>query len=285
MNQTQFTDWLRRRDTAARSIVAYIGDVAQFAAWFEQRTGELFAPGQITEYDVTGWRDALEKTSKPSTVNRKLSSLRLYFRFAIETGQTQTQHDPTEHVGGVEQQQLAPKALSDRDLVKILRQVHIAGNLRDVALLELLAATGLRASEVAALTVEDVTISERAGSVLVRSGKGRKRRTVPLNAKARRHLSAYLTERGDEPGGLFSARKAEVNTWWVWYTVCKYAERAGVQATPHTFRHTVATRLVRNRDVDLVTAATILGHSRLDTTAIYAQPNADDLAAAVEVLE
>ena len=65
----------------------------------------------------------------------------------------------------------------------------------------------------------------------------------------------------------------------------KYATEAGVgHVSPHSFRHTVATRLVRNPQVDLVTAATFLGHSRLDTTARYSQPNDDDLEKAAQVL-
>ena len=71
----------------------------------------------------------------------------------------------------------------------------------------------------------------------------------------------------------------------IWAVVKKYANEAGVEnVSPHAFRHTVATRLVRNPQVDLVTAATFLGHSRLDTTARYAQPSEEDLAKAAETL-
>lgn len=69
----------------------------------------------------------------------------------------------------------------------------------------------------------------------------------------------------------------------IWYTVKKYAAQAGVEnVSPHTFRHTVATRLVRNPNVDIVTAATFLGHSRLDTTARYSRPSDEDLENAAE---
>jgi len=67
--------------------------------------------------------------------------------------------------------------------------------------------------------------------------------------------------------------------------VKKYARPAGVEGvTPHTFRHTVATRLVRDPGVDLVTAATFLGHARLDTTARYSRPSEEDLEGAAETL-
>ncbi|RLC84707.1 MAG: hypothetical protein DRI79_12495 [Chloroflexi bacterium] len=113
-------------------------------------------------------------------------------------------------------------------------------------------------------------------------GRGRKQRRVPVHAKARRALREYLEERrqrskgaeeqgsrinADEP--LFLSQKGgPITPYVVWYTVKKYARPAGVEdVSPHTFRHTVATRLGRDPAVDLVTAATFLGHARLDTTA------------------
>jgi integrase/recombinase XerC len=169
--------------------------------------------------------------------------------------------------------------MSKQDLTRILRAAR-KDNKRDAALLEFLAATGLRASEVASLTASDVALNERSGWVTVR-GKGRKQRQIPLHVRARRALSEYLEERddpaGDEP--LFLSQKGgAITPYAVWYTVKKYAALAEVEdVTPHTFRHTVATQLARDPEVDLVTAATFLGHSRLNTTARYSQPSAEDL--------
>lgn len=119
-------------------------------------------------------------------------------------------------------------------------------------------------------------------------GKGRKQRKVPVHVRARRALGEYLEERGGPAGDapLFLSQKGgAVSSYAVWYTVKKYAQLAGVEnVSPHTFRHTVATQLVRDPEVDLVTAATFLGHSRLDTTARYNQPGEDDLAEAAERL-
>jgi len=127
----------------------------------------------------------------------------------------------------------------------------------------------------------------------VRFGKGRKRRRVPIHLRARKALTVYLEqERLDDPGprsarsgeSLFRTRNGEPLTpYALWYTVKKYARLAEVEGvTPHTFRHSVATRLVRDPEVDMVTAATFLGHSRLDTTARYSLPSEDDLARAAE---
>jgi site-specific recombinase XerD len=280
----QFHTHLETRDKSLHSIRAYLSDLRQFAAWFADHTGESFALEAITEYDVRDWRDHLATTMKPATVNRKLASLSALYRWAGETGQAE--RDPTRYVNGIKQQPVAPKAMSKQDLTRILRAAR-KDNKRDAALLEFLAATGLRASEVAGLTVDDVKLNERSGWVTVR-GKGRKQRRVPVHARARQVLSEYLKERGDPAGDkpLFLSQKGgAISSYAVWYTVKKYAALAEVDGvTPHTFRHTVATQLVRDPEVDLVTAATFLGHSRLDTTARYSQPSAEDLEEAAKRL-
>ena len=212
---TAFAEALRARDRSAATVKHYLSDLRQFVRWFETRTGEPFTLEGVTEYDVRDWRDHLAATLKPASVNRKLAALSALYRWAGETGQVE--RDPTRYVNGVAQQPTAPKALSDQELTRILRKVHQAGNKRDIALLELLAATGLRASEVAGLTVGDLELNERSGWVTVR-GKGRKQRRVPVNAKARRALREYLEERGhppagSEPAGGLSLRGGAARSW------------------------------------------------------------------------
>ena len=286
-----FKTWLTSRDRSAHSIRAYLSDVRLFMAWFTQDTREPFTLAAVTATIVQAWRDALEKEALPATVNRKLAALATFFRWAGEA--KLVADDPTANVNGVEQQPVAPKALSEAAMNKILRQAKESGNLRDHALLELLAATGLRAAEAAGLTLGDLALGERSGWVTVRFGKGRKRRRVPIHLRARKALSAYLEQ--EQLGGpavraahaaepLFRSQAGKPFTSYaLWYTVKKYARLAEVEGvTPHTFRHSVATRLVRDPQVDMVTAATFLGHSRLDTTARYARPSEDDLARAAE---
>lgn len=86
----------------------------------------------------------------------------------------------------------------------------------------------------------------------------------------------------NQAAALFSSRlKKPLTAYAIWSVVKKYVSEAEMEhVSPHSFRHTVATRLVRNPPVGLVTAATFLGHSRLDTTARYAQPSEEDLARA-----
>lgn len=286
-----FKKWLIRHDRSAHSIRAYLSDVRQFISWCGGNREEPFELALIDDVAVQGWRDHLEQKNMPATVNRKLAALSTFFEWAIEAKLVTT--DPTTNINGVEQQAVAPKALSEAAINRILRKAKEGSNLRDHALLELLAATGLRASEAAGLTIGDLTLGERSGWVTVRMGKGRRRRKVPVHLRARKALNAYLeqeqlsettarTARATEP--LFHNRAGEPLTpYALWYTVKKYARLAEIEGvTPHTIRHTVATRLVRDPETDLVTAATFLGHSRLDTTARYSQPSEEDLTYAAE---
>ena len=285
-----FEAHLRSRGRSVHTLRAYRTDLRQFAAWFVDHTGEPFTLEEVTEYDVQDWRDHLNAKMKPATVNRKLAALSTLYGWA--RGKRQIERDPTRYVDGVKQQETAPKALSRRDLNRILRQARKSGNKRDAALLELLAATGLRTSEIAGLTVGDLELNDRSGWVTVRAteGKGRKKRRVPVYARARRLLREYLEERdgsalpADAP--VFVSRKGgAITPYAVWYTVKKYAGLADVEdVSPHSFRHTVGTRLVRDPEVDLVTAAAYLGHSRLDTTMQYSRPSERDLEAAADKL-
>jgi integrase/recombinase XerC len=286
-----FKKWLIKHDRSAHSIRAYLSDVRQFAAWYVQHAKEPFTPAAVTDEHVRDWRDQLENHAMPATVNRKLAALSTFFRWTIEAKLVTS--DPTANINGIEQQAVAPKALSEAAMNKILRKAKESGSPRDHALLELLAATGLRAAEAASLAVGDLNLGERSGWVTVRLGKGRRRRKVPIHLRARKVLNAYLQHEqladpatravhATEP--LFRSRSGEPLTpYALWYTVKKYARLAEIEGvTPHTFRHSVATRLVRDPQVDIVTAATFLGHSRLDTTARYSRPSEDDLTRAAE---
>jgi integrase/recombinase XerC len=118
----------------------------------------------------------------------KTAALSAFYAWAVEN--KYAIKDPTLHIHGLGQQMIAPKALSEQAVNKIIRKAKVAGNLRDHALLHFLAATGLRASEVAAVKCGDVQLGGRSGWVTVRSGKGRKQRRVPIIKAAM--LQAFL---------------------------------------------------------------------------------------------
>ena len=283
---TDFQQALTREGKSPLTIRSYLSDLRRFADWFSQTNGEEFTPQTITILDVRSYQSYLVTVAqfKPSTINRRLAALSNYCRWAV--AQDLLQDDPTKEVKGVSQVKGAPKALQPVELRRLLREVLKGARERDIAIVELLANTGLRVGELAGLTLEDIEISERKGSVTVRSGKGAKYRQVPLNADARRAISNYIEVRpkGDHAHLFIGQRGSALTASAIWRVVKKYGERAGLEISPHTLRHTFGTRLVRRKGVDLVTVAAMMGHESLDTTAIYTQPSEEDMTEAVETL-
>jgi integrase/recombinase XerC len=147
---------------------------------------------------------------------------------------------------------------------------------RDVAILELLYATGLRVSELAGLDVEAVDRDERTVRVL---GKGRKERIVPYGGKAAAALDTYLARRAHDRGAVFTnARGGRLTVRSIHAVVRRAARAAHItrRVSPHTLRHTFATHLL-DAGADLRAIQEFLGHSRLSTTQRYTHVAADQL--------
>lgn len=146
---------------------------------------------------------------------------------------------------------------------------------------------GLRVGEIIQLRTSDVILDERKGSMVVREGKGTKRREIPLNAKVRKALLEYLRMRPDvEMDDLFLGQRNEgVQSKTIQRAVHRFAKKAGLKhVTPHTLRHSFAKALI-DAGVSLEKVATLLGHSNLNTTRIYTTPGEEDLEDAVGKIE
>jgi integrase/recombinase XerC len=279
-----FLQDLARAGRSPRTLAGYRKDLADFAAWMEGRYGEAFDPKATLPEDLRDYRQHLLSVRRraPATINRRVSALRAFFAFLAARGEIPS--NPAARLPGVRQARAAPKALSDAELRRLLREARRSSNPLHRAVILLLAHTGLRGSELCALRLSDVALSERKGKIVVR-GKGEKVREVPLNAEAREALREWLSVRPTAPDdALFVGRRGRLTPSGVWRIVREYARRAGVEAHPHTLRHTFATRLLREAGADLVTVAEILGHESLNTTARYTRPSERDLEAAVERL-
>ena len=123
--------------------------------------------------------------------------------------------------------------------------------------------------------------------MIVRSGKGRKYREVPLHKTARQTLTAYLEKCPAHPADdpVFQGQRGPLGARGMQLRIAALAEAADVDAvTPHVLRHTFATRLLREAKTDLVTVSALLGHASVATTEIYTQPNERELTEAVNGL-
>ncbi len=282
-----FVQDLQRQEVAAKTVVNYRSDLRCFARWFHGVNDEPFTAAAVTPTDLRDYRSFLIQDERrlPATVNRRLAALRKFFTWARATARIDDL--PTAAVKGVEASPRAPKALEKRELDRLLRAVEKEGKKRDLAMVLTLRHTGLRVSELCALRLGDIDLGDRKGSVTVRSGKGSKFRVVPLNVDARNALLDYLVVRpAVSDDHLFIGQRHEgLSPQAVENQVTKYARLAGLtDVTPHTLRHSFGKGLL-DSGVDLVAVAALLGHSRLETTAIYTHPSTRDLEHAVQRLE
>ena len=299
----EYKTHLQNEDLSALTVIGYVADTRLFMDWFAKNNREEFALENVTPSDVREYRAYLQDTEKrkASTVNRKLAALAALMRWALKTKQIVV--DPTENVKSVKQLVATPRWLDKHEQFALQRAIEKDLQLaqlryprryvtrrRDASLILFLLHTGLRLSEVVALELNDVQISERKGSVLVRRGKGNKERSVPLNSEARKALQEWL------------AIRPQVSDTFVWIAVeasaedgisgrtvqrilQRYAQDAELQElTPHILRHSFAKNLA-NKNVGLEKIAALLGHASLNTTRIYVTPDTRDLERAVEQLE
>ncbi len=272
---------LAERDLSLNSKKALFSDIAHFVVWYEARFKETFVVRFITSSPLQAYRDDGEKAGlSPKTLIRRFSSIRELVNEAKEL--KLIDHEPFRKFKAPTVQPLAPKSLSEADCRKLLREIEVRKNLRDETIVQLMLGAGLRASEVIALKREDLDISERKGHALIRSAKGNKTRNVPLNSQIRPLLLEYIKANPNE-GTLFIGQRGELK---IPITLNKiidfYAKKAGIHCHPHALRHTFAYNYLKKNPSDIVGLAQILGHSNIQTTAIYTQNRLEDLQEKVE---
>lgn len=259
---------LTERKRSPLTVAAYERDLTEFAAFVPSLRD--VTPSQIRQY-IAHMFDAHNYNSR--TVCRKLSSIRALYRFLKITGVLKD--DPAFAIPGPSVAKRKPAPLKVDEVMKLLR-TSLAGRtatarLRDVAIMELFYASGMRRAELAGVRLANVDLAERTISVI---GKGNKERTVVINRAAAAAIEAYLRvrPRSNDPA-LFLGRGGKGMTpahiWRIFQAIYRVSGIAK-HASPHTLRHSFATHLVEN-GVDLETVRELLGHENLATTGIYLQ--------------
>jgi site-specific recombinase XerD len=282
----KFLQDLAIEGSSEKTISSYKSDLFLFISWFEQSVDEAFSPHAVTSSDIRDYKSFLltVQHSKPATINRKLAALKRFFGWA--EGKKMIEDSPAEAVKGVASSPRAPQSLEKREIEKLIRAVERYGKKRDLAVVSILRHTGVRVSELCNLTLSDIKLSERKGSLVVRSGKGGRYRDLPLNLDARKAISEYLEVRpAIKSDCLFvNQRRQRLTPKGVQNLITKYARLAGLEdVTPHTLRHSFGKHTL-DAGANLVAVSALLGHQRLETTAIYTTPSERDLEQAVDRL-
>jgi len=287
-------DYLRSEcHLAVNTIAAYRRDLARFSEWLSGRSPAKLTVRELSDY--MAWLPA--KRLAPASIARHMVAVKLFYRYLQLEGVVRD--NPAELLGSPKTWQRVPEVLSPLLVEKLLSapQPYDAYWRRDRALLELLYATGCRASEVSQLALADLHLAEK---YCLAHGKGSKDRLTPLGDAAVAAIKDYLTEerpllaggasrdgappeetpqrafptarvgRGDPGWVLLSRGGKRLRREAIWTLVKRYARRAGLSpdVSPHTLRHSFATHLLAG-GADLRQVQELLGHASIATTQIY----------------
>jgi integrase/recombinase XerD len=277
----RFLDYVRHeRALAENTQAAYRRDLRDFQEWLGDRAAATLSVRDLGDYFAALAKKGLARAS----IARQAATLRTFYSFLQLEGVVT--ESPAELLTAAKRDDAMPGTLSPAQVDRLLAgpEAKTPVGIRDRALLELLYATGCRASEVSAMRLSDVHLAE---SFCICRGKGDKERVVPLGKRAIAALAAWIdvprkafaTRAGSQPAWvILSSRGNRLSRMRIWEVVREHAAAAGIPPDigPHTLRHSFATHLVAG-GVDLRHVQEMLGHASIATTQRYTHVDAGRL--------
>ncbi|NVD44246.1 tyrosine recombinase [Altererythrobacter sp. HHU K3-1] len=264
------------RGASANTIAAYGRDLSQAAEIVGNlRSVDARELGALPH----AWRELA-----PSSVARKISALRQFYAFLQDEGYRGD--DPSASLERPQMRRSLPKILSVAQVTRLLEQAEAEAEseqpakVRQLALIELLYGSGLRASELVSLPVSAVP---RDAPLLTVTGKGGQSRLVPVSNRAVKALSRWLAVREGTTRFLFPSRKSHLSRVRLFQLLKELAVRADLppsKVSPHVLRHAFATHLLEG-GADLRALQAMLGHADIATTQIYTHVDSARLVAIV----
>lgn len=282
MMTDSFLDYLRfERNYSEKTIVSYGIDLAKFEEFFngvDENVDFTTVDGDL----VRAWvMNLMEQGYTSTSVNRKLSSLRSFYRFLLKKGVVQA--DPMLRVVGPKNKKPLPAFLKESEINRLLDEVPFKEDFtgcRDKMILEMFYATGMRLSELIGLDDVDVDFS---ASLIKVTGKRNKQRLIPFGEELRQAMLAYIEVRDEAipekveaffvlPNGrrMYASKVYQL----VKRNLSKVVSLK--KRSPHVLRHTFATSMLNN-DAELGAVKELLGHSSLTTTEIYTHTTFEEL--------
>jgi integrase/recombinase XerD len=256
------------------TIDAYKRDIKNFLEYNQRHNKE----------NITGYILQLRKKNlAPSTITRKITSIRSYYKFLLYSGENKSQKNPIAHISTPRIGRKLPGVLSVKEIEKMLSMPDTKklSGIRDKTILELIYATGMRVSEACNIKINDLNLE---GEYLRCLGKGSKERIIPMGKKALEAIKIYLKKARPffnkrNNNFLFLNKSGNsLSRQSIWKLIVKYSRTALIRkkVSPHTLRHSFATHLLEH-GADLRTVQEMLGHVNIATTQIYTHINKERL--------
>jgi integrase/recombinase XerD len=283
----EFLSWMvAEKGRAPNTIAAYRRDLTGYCDWLVRRGVTVVDVESTQLVEFVGERRG--SGAATSSIARQIAAVRMLHRYLAVEGQRVG--DPTADLEGVRVPAGIPKPLTEEQVNSLLDAVVVTEPIhrRDLALIELLYATGARISEAVGLSIGEIDLDDR----LVRLyGKGAKERIVPFGSSAAAALEEWFSERGrahlvpdrwrsrgDAEAVFLNTRGARLSRQAAWLVIKKYGARAGIadHLSPHVLRHSCATHLL-DHGADLRVVQEMLGHASISTTQIYTKVSQERL--------
>lgn len=260
------------------TLVAYRNDLTQLARYLNnQDTFEVKSWDEVDKDMIIAYILYLkEREYAPSTVARKVAATKSFVHFLVT--EDFIEDDPTATLDSPKVKKQLPKAIPFEEMELLLAEPAKRSTpkaQRDKAMLELMYATGMRATELVELDIDDINLPSSSVRVI---GKGDKERIIPIHARAVQAIETYLRKGRlqllkdpDEKALFLNPRGKRLTRQGLWLIIKDYVERAGLDPdiTPHTFRHSFATHMLESKEATLVDVQQFLGHANISTTQIY----------------
>ena len=278
-----FLDYLRyERNYSPETVKAYGSDLLQFEAFLEGENGESKPLAEAGSREIRSWMVMLLDGGYSSTsVNRKLSTLRSFFKYLLKQGVCQA--DPLRKVMGPKNKKKLPVFVKEADMDRLLDDIDFGSGFkgcRDRAILETFYLTGMRLSELIGLKDEDVDFLASCFKV---TGKRNKQRLIPFGEELKKDLLEYVRQRSDAVGAKTNAFFVRENGEQLYRSIVEDIVKRNLskvvtvrKRSPHVLRHTFAT-LMLNHGAQLGSIKELLGHESLATTEVYTHTTFEEL--------
>lgn len=260
-----FISYISKKNYSINTYTSYINDLYYFYIFIKKDLKK------VTFKDVKDYLEHLNlKKEKPSSVRRKISSLKSFYKFLYKNNYMDKKDYPLTKVAYPKMEKKLPKFIYYNDLLEIINEsTKDKDGVRDRLIIEMLYATGVRVSELINIKINDIDFNNRRIIVL---GKGNKERIVYYGEYAEEVLKEYMKthERKNHNYLFVNSKGGQLTDRGVRYIIDNIMSKLSVKThvTPHVLRHTFATDMLNN-GCDIKVVQELLGHSSLKATEIY----------------